>query len=89
MDFEWDSRKSEVNERKHGVRFEEAAEVFGDSLSLSVADPDHSLDEERWLIFGQTESGRHLVVSFVERLDVIRIISAREMTRHERQAYEQ
>jgi uncharacterized DUF497 family protein len=70
------------------VRFEEAAEVFGDSLSLSVADPDHSLDEERWLIIGQTESGRHLVVSFAERLDAIRIISARDMTRQERQAYE-
>lgn len=89
MEFEWDPDKAERNLRDHEVSFEEATTVFADSLSLTVADPDHSEGEERLLVFGQTDANRHLVVSFTERGTRIRLISAREMTRNERQAYEQ
>jgi hypothetical protein len=89
MEFEWDSFKTGANREKHGVSFEEAAEVFADNLSLAVVDPDHSLEEERFVIFGRTSSDRYLVVAFTDRDDRIRVISAREMTRRERKAYEQ
>jgi len=64
MDFEWDEFKADANKRKHGVTFWEATEVFGDELSSFVVDPDHSSGEERCLLFGRTESSKHLVVSF-------------------------
>jgi uncharacterized DUF497 family protein len=89
MDFEWDTSKDGANREKHGVTFEEAAEVFADNLSLTVSDPDHSLEEQRFVIFGRTKRDRYLVVAFTDRDDRIRIISAREMTRREREAYEQ
>ena len=89
MDFEWDADKAEENLADHGVSFFEAAEVFGDTLSSTAPDPDHSEGERRLLIFGQSLAQRHLVVSFTERGDRMRIISAREMTRRERRAYEQ
>jgi uncharacterized DUF497 family protein len=88
MEFEWDRSKVE-NEKKHGVSFEEATEVFADDLSSTVADPDHSLDEKCLLVFGTTSTNGHLVVAFTDRGDTIRIISARRMTRQERSAYEQ
>lgn len=97
MDFEWDPAKATNNFKKHRVSFFEATEVFGDPLSITVADPDHSATEagteagkeERLLIFGQTILHKYLVVSFMERDDRIRLISAREMTRKEQAAYEQ
>ena len=89
MDFEWDKDKARTNHRKHRVSFFEACEVFGDELSSTVPDPDHSIEEDRYLIFGQTVVGRHLVVAYTERYGRIRIISAREMTPRERKAYEQ
>ena len=89
MDFEWDKRKARLSERKHGVSFFEVREVFGDELSSTVRDPDHSDEEDRFLIFGQSVSGRHLVVSYTERGGRFRLISAREMTPRERKAYEQ
>ncbi len=89
MDFEWDGKKALANEREHDVSFEEAAEVFADELSSTVADPDHSIEEQRFVIFGQTRAGKPLVVALTERNDRIRIISARQMTRRERRAYEQ
>ena len=89
MDFEWDKEKALTNQRRHDVSFFEAREVFGDELSLSVPDPDHSIDEDRYLIFGRSSLGRHLVVSYTERGSRIRLISAREMTPRERKAYEQ
>jgi hypothetical protein len=89
VEFEWDTRKAAGNLSKHGVSFEEANEVFGDPLSSTVDDPDHSDEEARLLIFGQTQSGRHLVVSFTDHVNSLRIISARDMTRRERRAYEQ
>lgn len=88
MDFEWDPEKARRNRRSHGVSFPEAAEVFGDELSSIVVDPDDSEGERRFLIFGQTRSGRHLVVAYAERRGRMRLISARKMTRRERKAYE-
>ena len=89
MDFEWDAKKAAANGQKHGVTFQEATEVFADDYSSTVADPDHSAEEERSLIFGVTTIGRHLVVSFTDRDDRIRIVNARPMTPSERRAYEQ
>jgi len=89
MEFEWDSDKATRNVSKHGVSFHDAASVFGDPLSLTFYDPDHSDDEDRYLTFGQTTSGRFVVVSHTDRDDRIRIISARPLTRRERTSYEQ
>jgi uncharacterized DUF497 family protein len=57
MQFEWDRRKARANLRKHSVSFHEAREVFGDILSLCAADPDHSRDEQRFLLFGESLAG--------------------------------
>lgn len=89
MDFEWDPDKARSNKAKHSVTFEEGTEVFGDQRSSTLADPDHSHNEERFLIFGRTRQDRHVVVAFTERGDKIRLISARQMTLREREAYEQ
>jgi hypothetical protein len=86
--FEWDSQKARDNEQEHGVSFTEASEVFDDDHSSSVPDPDHSADEDRYLIFGVSKQGQHLVVSYTERGERIRLISARQMTSRERRAYE-
>jgi len=86
--FEWDPEKARENEQKHGVTFPEASEVFDDDHSSSVQDPDHSTDEDRYLIFGISRQSKHLVVSYTERGDRIRLISARQMTSRERRAYE-
>jgi uncharacterized DUF497 family protein len=77
--FEWDPRKDQENLRKHGVSFREASTVFFDPLSVTGEDPDHSVDERRWVMFGVLSPGRLLIVSYVERPDTIRIISSREM----------
>jgi uncharacterized protein len=87
--FEWDTEKARDNEQKHGVSFLEASGVFDDDHSLSVQDPDHSINEARYLIFGLSKQGRHLVVSYTQRGERIRVISARQMTSRERKAYEQ
>ena len=89
MEFEWDHQKPAVNAQKHGVTFQEAVEVFADDRSSTVADPDHSVGEARFVIFGKTIGSRFVVVSFTERGDRIRIINARPMTPTERRAYEQ
>ncbi|GAB6039900.1 BrnT family toxin [Endothiovibrio diazotrophicus] len=89
MEFQWDPQKEQGNRRKHGIAFVEAVEVFGDEHSICVPDPDHSHGESRYLLFGLSSNGGYLVVSFTERVDAIRIISARRMTRQERKAYEQ
>lgn len=88
MNFEWDETKAHTNEMKHGVSFLEATEVFGDDHSLCIHDPDHSYEEDRYLLFGVSSNGYFLVVSYTERFDTIRLISARRMTRQERKAYE-
>lgn len=89
MDFEWDPEKADANIAKHGVSFFDATEVFGDVLSSTSPDPDNSAGEDRYLIFGQTRRGSHMVVSFTDRNDRIRLISARRMTAWERVAYEE
>ena len=89
MQFEWDPAKANANESTHGVSFLEASEIFDDDHSSSVPDPDHSEDESRYLIFGVSKGGKYLVVSYTERGDRIRLISARSMTPRERKAYEQ
>jgi uncharacterized DUF497 family protein len=88
--FSWDPRKAAANRRKHGVTFEEAATVFADRLSVTIPDPEHSsIKEARFVIVGQSEAERFLVVSHVERGDDIRLISARLATRRERRIYEE
>ena len=89
MDFEWDLEKAAANKQKHGVSFEEAATVFGDALAITFADPDHSIEEERYLTFGNSRFDRLLVVCHAEYGDRVRIISARLMTRQERRIYEE
>ena len=89
MKFDWDSRKAEINLRKHGVSFDEAASIFLDSLALSGPDPDHSIGESRYITFGISRLGRLLSVSHTYSPGVIRIIMARRMTRGERKTYEE
>ena len=67
MEFEWDPKKAETNKRKHDVSFHEAATVFGDPLAITFTDPDHSIDEDRYLTFGLSRFDRLLVVSHAER----------------------
>ena len=88
MRVEWDARKARDNLRKHNVSFEEASSVFLDPLSATGQDPDHSVDEKRFVTFGVSSSGRLLVVAHAEREDGIRIISARRVSRAERKLYE-
>jgi uncharacterized protein len=71
------------------VSFDEAATVFRDPLSITIADPDHSDSEDRYIDIGMSHRGRLIVVSYTERKDKIRIISARRATRTERKSYEE
>ncbi|MGH7827298.1 MAG: BrnT family toxin [Candidatus Binatia bacterium] len=89
MFFEWDPRKEAENRRKHGISFREAATVFSDPLSTEFPDPDHSHDEQRYIIIGMSRRDRILVVAHTEEGDTIRIISARRATRPERRFYEE
>ena len=89
MEFEWDDWKAEENLKIHGISFPEASTVFSDFWSLTIPDPLHSATEERLIILGYSEKQRLLVVVHTERGDVIRIISARKATTHERKDYEQ
>lgn len=87
MTYEWDPRKAQANQRKHGVSFEEAATVFQDINALTFEDPDHSDAEPRELTIGLSSSGRVLFLSHCDRGKRIRIISARKGTTTERQQY--
>jgi hypothetical protein len=87
--FEWNALKAAANLRKHGVSFDEAASVFFDPLSATGDDPDHSLDEGRFVTFGTSSSGRLLVVAHAQHDDAIRLITARLATRAERKLYEE
>ncbi len=89
LKFEWNPNKAKQNIEKHGVSFDEAATVFSDPLSMNYNDPDHSYDEHRYIIIGLSALGNLLFVSHVETGDIIRIISARQLTRKERKQYEQ
>jgi len=87
--FEWDSDKAKRNLKKHGVSYEEAKTVFGDPLSLTIHDPLHSDEEDRYVIQGESDRRRILVVAFTDRDDRIRIISARVAMPRERNQYEE
>jgi len=87
--FEWDPDKGAANQKKHRVSFDEATTVFADPLSVTTFDPLHSDDEDRYVIIGLSSVGRVLVVSFTDRDDRIRVISARIATRRERRQYEE
>jgi len=88
MSFEWDEDKAGANLEKHGVSFEESQTVFDDPLFVDFYDLEHSYDEHRYIILGASNQGRLLTVSYTERGDNIRLISAREATAAERRAYE-
>ena len=89
MDYEWDEQKAARNLEKHGISFADAATVFDDPLYVDFYDPDHSSGEQRYLVIGMSREGHLVIVSYTERNDVIRLISAREVTSAERKAYEE
>ncbi|MEI7852031.1 MAG: BrnT family toxin [Kiritimatiellales bacterium] len=87
--FEWNEEKALTNITKHGVSFEEASTVLSDDHSITIYDEAHSSDEDRYIDIGLSISNRLLVVVYTERMDHIRIISARQATGAERRLYEQ
>ena len=89
MRFTWDEKKAARNLIKHGISFAEATSVFGDPLSDTFPDPDHSFDELRFVITGSTESGKILVVAHTDDGELVRIISVREASSEERKSYEE
>ena len=86
--FEWDPSKAKKNIKFHGVSFDEASTSFKDTLSLTVYDPLHSENEDRFILIGNSHTNRLLVVVHTERGDKIRIISARKAVKEEREQYE-
>ena len=86
--FEWDERKDAANLRKHGVGFAEASTVFDDPLSITIPDPDHGGDEDRFVTVGMSGKRNLLIVVHTIRGERIRLISARPATKHERRKYE-
>ena len=89
LKFEWNPNKAKKNIEKHGISSDEAATVYSDTLSMTYDDPDHSYNENRYVIISQSALGNLLFVSHTETDDKIRIISARKLTRKERKQYEQ
>lgn len=88
LTFEWDETKSNRNLKKHGVDFEEAKTIFNDPFTITINDPDHSVEENRYLDIGLSSKGRMLIVWYTERNDNIRIIGSRKAIRSERKMYE-
>ena len=88
MECEWHPNKAVSNLAKHNVSFHEASTAFGDPLSLTFPDPDHSDDESRYITIGESTRKRLLIISHADRTQRIRIISAREAKRQERRIYE-
>jgi uncharacterized DUF497 family protein len=86
--FEWNENKANENLKKHGVSFDEAKTVFNDPFSVTIYDPDHSSDEDRYIDIGLSSKGRLIVVSYLEKDDKIRIISSRKATKKEKRDYE-
>ena len=87
--FEWDPDKARINIERHGVTFDEACTAFEDSLSVTIPDPLHSDDEDRFVLMGYSYRNRLLVIVHTDRGDRIRIISARPATRRERHHHEE
>ena len=92
MRFEWDSKKNEINIKKHGISFEEAKLVFDDPLHLAILDKRFNYFEERWITVGNISTKKIVVVAHMyfddHEEEVIRIISARIATASERRQYE-
>jgi uncharacterized DUF497 family protein len=88
MKFEWDRDKEKRNIKKYKISFDEAVTVFYDPLSATFADPDHSIEEDRFITVGYSSQGRLFVISYTERGDAIRIISARSATMLEKKRHE-
>jgi len=88
VDFEWDREKARRNLLKHGVSFTDAATVFRDPLGITIFDPGHSHDEDRYITIGMSARSRLLMVAHTDREGRIRVITARGLTRAEREAYE-
>ena len=93
-EFEWDPAKAKTNFSKHGVNFEQAAQVFSDPLALTIADEEHSDNEARWITLGKEKSGQYVLVihtfqQVANELGRIRLISARRPTRAEAHDYEE
>lgn len=88
--FEWDERKARSNEQKHGVSFEEAETAFYDENARVIYDPEHSIEEDRYILLGVSDSLRLLLVCHIyqDSEEVICIISARKATKKERQQYQ-
>ena len=90
MQFEWDPAKDRLNRTKHGISFMDASAVFHDPLQWTIADPDHSIEEHRYLTTGYSKQRQLIIVSHAEESDDrIRIISARQVTAAERRVYEE
>lgn len=87
--FEWDAAKASKNLAEHEVSFEEATTIFDDPFFIIFKDPSHSVLEQRYIIIGQSDKKRYLIVSFTERTTATRLISARELDSRERKTYEQ
>lgn len=89
MGFEWDENKNRINQQKHGISFKEAATVFYDSAAILFDDPEHSEEEDRFLILGISQNEKLCIVSHCYRGDddIIRIISARKATKSETETY--
>ena len=86
MQFEWDPEKAQKNLTKHGVSFDEAATVWADPLAVTIDDPDHSHQEQRFLALSKHQ--RLIIVAHMDREERVRIITAREVTPRERSQYE-
>lgn len=89
MEFEWEEAKAAANLAKHGISFDEAITVFDDPLYVDFYDPLHSQTEHRYIIIGESKQGQVLIVSYAQRDEIIRPISARRLTRSERKDYEE
>ena len=87
--FEWDPEKAKGNIETHGISFDEASTVFGDTLSLTIYDPLHSEQEDRFILIGNSHKNHLLVVVHIERGQNVRIISARKAAKKERKHYEE
>lgn len=92
MRFEWDENKNLSNYQKHKVRFETACEVFADQMAISIFDPDHSKEEDRYILIGKSFAELVLVVVHTFRddnhIEIVRIISARKATKQEQKIYD-
>ena len=91
LSFEWDPHKDSSNRKKHGISLEEAKSTFYDVNARMIADPDHSEEEDRFVLLGFSEQLRILVVSHCYRKDstIIRIISARKANKREQELYKE